>query len=104
MKFEKFGHALKIFETGRIYVVGRFTGVLSLVLLFATYLGVTGIEFGFVEIIVLFIALNVMIFISGYVWIKLGLLDSENSSRIMHNPQTIETLEIVRKLERRLNE
>jgi len=99
MDITKIGHLLKIFEIGRAYVVGRAIGSITVCLTLATYLTLMGFSFGVFEIVGLIVLINIFIFVSGYFWIKFGLLDAETYSRNLNNPQNIEILRRVKKIE-----
>ena len=70
----------------------------STAMIFGTFLSVNGIPFGFVELVVLTFVLSILMLLSGFIFVKSGLFDSEVSSRNHNNPEVMETLKIVKEL------
>lgn len=94
---------MKYYGTGYGAILGRFSGIINLALLGSTYLLVKGFELSFMQSIVVGIALLVFILISGYVYIKLGMLKAETASIFLENPQQVEMYHQLQRIEAKLD-
>jgi hypothetical protein len=103
MKHTRFGHWLKIFDVGRNNVIGRAQGIFSFALQIATYVAVIGITADLTTLIFLIILMGVSTMVTGLVWVRTGVFDSENSSKNLNNPEIMEILKKVEIIEAKLS-
>lgn len=99
-----YGWVIKVWNAGYSNVVGRFTGVVSLVLLFATLLTTKGFNVGFTEMIFAGIGLVVAVFILGFIYLRLGLIKAELNVSFHESPQFSRMDERIARIEVMLKE
>ena len=99
---ELYGWGSKIWGAGYGFLVGKFYGIINLVLLVSTYLMVKGFHLGFIESILLGITAVGVIFVSGILYVRLGLLKAESSSNFVENPQLHEMYLRIQHIDNRL--
>lgn len=98
-----YGDIMKIYTSGYNFILGRFYGIINLAMLASTYFIVKGFEVGFVEtIIVGFLAL-IIIMVTGWVYLKLGLVKAETKSNFLENPQQMEMFYRLKRIEEKLD-
>ena len=101
---EIYGWTMKMWGAGYGALIGKFYGIINLVLLVSTYLIVKGFQLGFIESIILGILAVAAIFISGIFYVRLGLLKAEASSTFIENPQQHEMYLRIQRIEKKLDE
>ena len=95
-----FGNIAMIWQTGLEKVTGKISGIISLVLIASTFLTVNGTKVTLINGILLFMGITILVLIGGYTYTKLGLLNKENERTGKENPQLMEILEIIKKIEK----
>jgi len=88
-----YGNMMKIYGCGYGLVLGRFQGIINIVLLGSSYLILKGYQPSFIETIAFGVIAITGIFISGYIFVKLGLQKAEMGSLFMEQPQQKEMYE-----------
>jgi uncharacterized membrane protein YciS (DUF1049 family) len=94
---------IKIYSNGYSMVLGRFYGLINLVLLGSTYLITKGFELTFIESITIGAGFFIFIMVSGLVYLKLGLQKSEYSSNLKEQPEMLEILNTIREMNKKLD-
>ena len=94
-----YGDTLKIYTSGYNFILGRFYGIVNLAMLASTYLIVQGYEIDFLTTTLVGIVAIIVIMITGYVYLKLGLVKAESKSNFVENPQNMEMLTRIRRIE-----
>jgi hypothetical protein len=82
-----YGFFIRCWSCGQTYVFGRFTGIISLVLLVSTYLAVGEVKLEYFHLIGLGLLMVVLILFSGFIYVKLGLYKSEMKYMYKENPE-----------------
>lgn len=98
------GKTMSYLEVGRSQVIGRIIGVVQLLLSFLIYLKIDGQSFSIEFLALLSFFLFVSLILSGWAYMKLGLLGVEIQHRNRHSPEIMETLESVREIKKMLKE
>lgn len=98
-----YADVMKYYGTGYGSLLGRFSGIINLALLASTYLLVKGFELSFTESVFAGVGILVFILISGYLYVKLGLLKAESASTFIENPQQFEMYQSVLRIEKKLD-
>jgi len=88
-----YGGIMKCYGTGYGMVLGRFQGILNLALIGSSYLLLKGYEPSMTETIGFGITAVLVILISGFIFLKLGLQKAEMGSLFMEQPQQKEMYE-----------
>ena len=98
-----YGDTIKIYTSGYNFILGRFYGIVNLAMLASTYFIVKGYEVGFAETIIVGILAFAFIMFTGFVYLKLGLVKAESQSNFVENPQYVEMLARIRRIEEKLD-
>jgi len=85
-----FGQFIICWSTGQTYVLGRMTGIITLVLLFSTYLAVLNIFLVWWQLILLGLLMGGIILFSGYLYVKFKLYSIELGMVQRQNPELME--------------
>ena len=98
-----YGDVMKIYTSGYNFVLGRFYGIVNLALLASTFLMVKGIDVGFTETIAVGVLAVIGLMVVGWFYLKLGLVKAESQSNFVENPQNMEMLYRLRRIEEKLD-
>ena len=98
-----YGWAMKTWGCGYGILVGKIYGIINLVLLVSTYMIVKGLPLGFIESLIIGIVGVSVIFISGIIFVKMGLLKAEADSNFIENPQQLEMYHRIQRIEDKLD-
>jgi hypothetical protein len=99
-----YGGIMKCYGTGYGFVLGRFQGILNLALIGASYLLLKGYEPSMTETILFGISAVLIILVSGFIFLKLGLQKAEMGSLFMEQPQQKEMYERIQSIDERLKQ
>lgn len=100
---ELYGDIMKIYTSGYNFVLGRFYGIVNLALLSSTFLMVKGIDIGFIETVLVGVVSIIGLMLVGVVYLRLGLVKAEAQSNFLENPQNMEMLVRIRRIEEKLD-
>ena len=98
------GKLLVAWDIGNNNVLGRIRNIITFPLQIATFLGVYGMYFDLPLIVVASLVMTGVIIAVGWLYVESGLLSAETKARHNKAPQIKETLEVVKRLEVKLNE
>jgi len=99
-----FSNFIKFWVAGQTYVFGRFTGVVSLVLLASTYLAVIGINLKWWELIGLGLLMGLLIMVSGFLYVKFNMFKLELGAIQRENPELMEIKKDIKEIKKFLGD
>ena len=102
-KKRMYADVIKIWNTGYGAILGRFSGVTNLFFTIATFFLVKGLDLTYTQTIILGIIVIAAIMICGYIYLKLGLQKAEYSSNVQEQPEMIELVTRVQRIEQKLD-
>ena len=98
-----YGNIMKIYSCGYNFILGRFYGIINLSITVSTLLTVKGMEVGFSDTIILLGVALTGIMIFGLFFVKAGLMKAEAQANFIENPQQMEILSRIRRIEDKLD-
>jgi len=84
------GIIIKYWDAGYSKVLGRFYGMINFILIGLTYLTLQGIIIDFSIMLLLFIAMIILIFVLGIIYVKGNFLKAEQSALFLENPEFVD--------------
>ena len=89
---------LLVWGTGYSSILGRFQGMINLVLLASTYMLAKGFELSMVESLLFGAGLVVFIMVGGFIYLKMGLAKSEFSINVRQQTEMVQLFNDVKEI------
>lgn len=96
------GKTMSYLEVGRNQVIGRVMGVAQLMLTFIIYLKVDGKDFELPVLAGAMVFLFFLLTVSGWIYMKLGLLEIEIQHRNRHSPELMQTISLLKEIKQEI--
>lgn len=93
-----YANILLVWNTGYSSVLGRFQGMINLVLLASTYMLAKGFELSIVESLMFGAGLIIFIMVAGFIYLKMGLSKSEFSANVKQQPEFVQLFNDVKEI------
>ena len=97
-----YANIILVWNTGYGSVLGRFQGMINLVLLASTYLLAKGFELSVIESLSIGVALIIFIMAAGFLYLKAGLAKSEFSTNVRQQPEMVQLFNDVKEIKEML--